>query len=387
MPVSALVFGTYSCNNTELEETEVSESLKSSNVSKTSYVVVLDDAELLSELTKLKGYEKKSNAVKLKAEKILKKAGISDGEIEQVYSTAIQGFSVKIAKGQVKSLDIDPAVKMIKEDMIISINPDVKGKPTSGTGEATTQVIPWGITRVGGPVASNGVAWIIDTGIDLDHPDLNVDASRGAFFVRAKSADDDNGHGTHVAGTVAALNNNVGVVGVAPGAIVIPVKVLDRRGSGAYSAIIAGVDYVAANAKPGDVANMSLGGPVYQPLDDAVYAAASLGIKFALAAGNESDDANSHSPARVNHPNIYTVSAMDSNDKWAYFSNYGNPPVDICAPGMSILSCYKDGGYATLQGTSMASPHVAGLLLLGTVKTDGFVINDPDGNADPIAHN
>ncbi|HWS00124.1 MAG TPA: S8 family serine peptidase, partial [Prolixibacteraceae bacterium] len=200
------------------------------------------------------------------------------------------------------------------------------------------------------------------------------------------TANDDNGHGTHVAGIIAAKNDEFGVVGVAPGAKVIPVKVLNRSGSGSYSGIIAGVDWVAAHGGVGDVANMSLGGPAYPDLDDAVETAAAGGIKFALAAGNESTNALTRSPARANGANVYTVSAMDKNNNWAYFSNYGNPPVDYCAPGVSIYSTYKGGKYATMSGTSMAAPHVAGLLLLGNIATDGNVKGDPDGKADPIAH-
>jgi subtilisin family serine protease len=164
------------------------------------------------------------------------------------------------------------------------------------------------------------------------------------------------------------------------------VKVLDRRGSGSYSGVIAGVDYVAANASPGDAANMSLGGPVSTALDQAVLNAASKGIKFAIAAGNESQDANNSSPARVNHQNVFTISAIDQNDVFASFSNYGNPPVDYAAPGVSIFSLYKGGGTTTMSGTSMASPHVCGLLLMGSIHSDGFAVGDPDGNPDPIAH-
>ncbi len=129
---------------------------------------------------------------------------------------------------------------------------------------------------------------------------------------------------------------------------------------------------------------MSLGGPVSQALDDAVLAASKNGIKFSLAAGNESADANTSSPARVNGANIVTISAMDNKDTWAYFSNYGNPPVDYAAPGLNVKSTWKDGGYNTISGTSMASPHAAGVLLLGAARTDGTVQGDPDGNADPI---
>jgi subtilisin family serine protease len=233
--------------------------------------------------------------------------------------------------------------------------------------------------------------WILDTGIDLDHSDLTVDVSRSiTVFTRgrdASSADDGNRHGTHVAGTIAAKNNDIGVIGVAYDATTVAVKVLDSRGSGSYSGVIQGVDYVGANAKAGDVANMSLGGPVSQALDDAILAASKNGIYFALAAGNDGSDANNYSPARVNGNNIFTVSAMNSTDSWASWSNWGNPPVDYCAPGVSILSTWKGGGYNTISGTSMATPHVAGVLLLtgGSPKTSGYVKGDPDGNPDPIA--
>ena len=171
----------------------------------------------------------------------------------------------------------------------------------------------------------------------------------------------------------------------------VPVKVLSSRGSGSYSGVIAGVDHVGANGNAGDVANMSLGGPTSQALDDAVKAAASGGVKFVLAAGNDGDtndandgDANNYSPARVSGPNIYTISSMASGDNWSSFSNYGNPPVDYCAPGSSIYSTYKDGGYRTFSGTSMAAPHAAGVLLLGNAGDGGTVKGDPDGNPDSI---
>ncbi|MBT8295515.1 MAG: S8 family peptidase, partial [Gramella sp.] len=280
-------------------------------------------------------------------------------------------------------------VAYIEEDrMVTYAPPSQKGKPSGGGSSA--QETPYGISRVNGGEAYTGsnVAWVVDTGIDLDHEDLNVDASRGFnAFTSGKdgrSLDDGNGHGTHVAGTIAALDNNVGVIGVAAGATVVPVKVLDSRGSGSYSGVVAGVDYIGANGSNGDVANMSLGGPVSEALDDAVKAASASGVKFVLAAGNESDDANNHSPARVNGANIYTISAVDINDNFASFSNFGNPPVDYAAPGVAIKSTWKGGGYNTISGTSMASPHAAGVLLLGNASTSGTANGDPDGNADAI---
>ena len=235
-------------------------------------------------------------------------------------------------------------------------------------------------------------AWVIDTGIDLSHPDLNVDAARSRSFlssgVNYTSPQDANGHGTHVAGTIGAKNNSIGVVGVAANATVVAVRVLDETGSGSSSGVIAGIDYVGANGRVGDVANMSLGGGLSQALDDAVLNASNKGILFALAAGNSSTSATLSSPGRVNGPNIYTVSAMDQADTWAYFSNYGNPPIDVCMPGYNIYSTYLSGGYTTMSGTSMATPHMAGVLLMRgrSFSTSGTVKNDPDGSADPIAH-
>ncbi len=357
---------------------EESSSLKSASVAGKYIVVLKEDAEIASaDLTT------RNDRVKGKAFGLLKKYEVT-GEIEEVYETALQGFTVRMAPGQAKKLGADLNVKYIEADQIITLSPiKLTGKPAP----VAAQKIPWGITRVGGVAVFNGTntAWVIDTGIDLDHPDLNVDATRSKTFVLSKSADDDNGHGSHVAGTIAAKNNTIGVVGVAPGAKLVAVKVLTRSGSGTTSGVIAGIDYVAGLGKSGDVANMSLGGGVSQSLDDAVLAASTL-VKFALASGNETDDANNHSPARVNGPNIYTVSAMDNTDTFAYFSNYGNPPIDYCAPGVSIYSTYKGGGYATLSGTSMATPHVAGILMWGNIKADGTVLDDPDGDPDAIAY-
>lgn len=319
---------------------------------------------------------------------VLHDAEIAERTPEQAYASALKGVAIELTESEADKLALSPNVKGIYPDMVVNFGlPDVSinAKPAP---QPVAQSTPWGITRIGGSADGTGkTAWIIDTGIDMDHPDLKVDQTRGKNFVTPSALpDDDNGHGTHCAGIVAAKNNNLGVIGVAAGATVVPIKVLNRRGTGDYSAIIAGVDYVAANGKAGDAVNMSLGGPTYQALDDAILNLASKGIKVALAAGNESQNTNNVSPGRVNGTNIYTISAMGTGDLWASYSNYANPPIDYCAPGSSIYSTYKSGGYATLSGTSMATPHVCGILLLGNISTDGTVKNDPDGNADPIAH-
>jgi hypothetical protein len=251
----------------------------------------------------------------------------------------------------------------------------------------TAQCTPWGTIRVGGGLSGAGKrAWVIDTGIDMEHPDLNVNAAMSHSVILGEPFPDDlNGHGTHVAGTIAALDNGFGTLGVAAGAEVIAVKVFpDGANSTATSNVIAGMNYVAANASSGDVANYSIGGGVNQATDDAAIGV-SLVCPIVISAGNDASDANFRSPQRVNGPNLYTISAMNINDHLASFSNFGNPPIDFSAPGVRIASTYKDGGYALMNGTSMAAPHFAGLLLLGPICATSTVSGDPDGIPDPIA--
>ncbi len=325
------------------------------------------------------------------------------------YGTALYGFAGSIPEGRLRALQNDPKVLYVEPDGIASIprpgpaglcdkNPNhAKCQPPGGgedpPPEENSQTTPWGITRVGGSGDGTGrTAWIIDTGIDLDHPDLNVDVARSKNFVsgrgkKANSPEDGNGHGTHVAGTVAGIDNSIDVVGVAAGATVVAVRVLGNSGSGSISGVAAGVDYVAANAASGDVANMSLtGAGHWDSLHGAVEAAAAKGILFALAAGNAGTDAETREPAHVEHSNVYTVSAIDSNDCLASWSNWGNPPVDYAAPGVGVLSTRMGGGTTTFSGTSMAAPHVAGILLLGNVATSGTAKCDSHDEPDPIAH-
>jgi subtilisin family serine protease len=360
-----------------------------------SYIVVYNNSVgKMAPLEKVKSaseYKRQMGDLKSKFISEFKSANLKESAITQTFGHALKGFSANLTEEQVSSLRKDSRVQSIEPDMTISISP-YRGKPGGGGTTPPDQQIPYGTTRVGGgTTASTHTAWVIDTGIDLTHPDLNVDVDRSISFLTggggATSPNDQNGHGTHVAGTIGALNNNIGSVGVAPGTLVVAVRVLDRRGSGSTSGVIAGIDYVAANGDKdgGDVANMSLGGGVSTALDNAVINAAATGVIFALAAGNESDDADNHSPARAEGINIYTISAMNSSDYWASFSNYGTH-VDYCAPGVGIYSTWKDGGYNTISGTSMATPHAAGVLLLGNPSSDGTVNGDPDGNPDPIIH-
>ena len=307
--------------------------------------------------------------------------------VTHVYSVALRGFSADLPDQAVERMKANnPNIEYCEQDQVVTLGPiQAAAPPSGGGGTQPAQETPWGIARVnGGAAGSFATAWIIDTGIDFTHPDLNVDTARSRSFIRDTSPVDGNGHGTHVSGTIAARDNSIGVIGVAPGAPVVAIRVLDRRGSGSNSGVIAGVDYVAQNGRAGDVANMSLGGGVSAALDTAVVNAAAGGVRFALAAGNETDNANNHSPARANGPNVYTVSAFAVGDKWASFSNFGNPPIDYAEPGVGVKSTWLNGGYNTISGTSMATPHLAGLLLAGAVRGGGNVIGDPDGNPDVI---
>jgi len=288
-----------------------------------------------------------------------------------VYKRALNGFAAALSRGEAEALRRDPGVLAVEPDRVARI---------------ADQVVPTGVSRVEGAAALTGgdptpdadIA-IVDTGVDIDHPDLRV--AGGARFVNPDgscgtgtgSYDDDYGHGTHVAGIAAARDNDIGVAGVAAGARLWAVKVLDWGGSGPVSCIISGVDWVTQNAGTIEVANLSLnlGFAVSDALCQAISNAVASGVVVVVAAGNWSTDAQSSGPA--NCADALAVSAIVDtdgipgglgppsegyDDTRAPFSNFGLA-VDMAAPGVPILSTYP-GGYQTLGGTSMAAPHVAG---------------------------
>jgi subtilisin family serine protease len=321
------------------------------------------------------------------------------GSLRHVFSKTIKGFSASMSAKAAAAIATNPHIDYYEPNGLVwAADRPEEPQPRPGPGhdedndddnDESLQVTPWGIVRIGGSVdGTNLHAWIIDSGIDQDHPDLNLGA--GVNFVTnglEDSPDDANGHGTHVAGTVAAIDNEIDVIGASPNATVHPVRVLAKSGFGMTDWIVAGIDYVAANALPGDCANMSLGGLGHQEsIHDAVLAAADLGIRFSLAAGNEAADVEDYEPAHIEHPNVYTISAIDSDDVFASFSNWGEP-VDFAAPGVAITSTQMGGGTTIMSGTSMAAPHVCGILLqMALPATDGYAIDDPDKDPDPIAH-
>lgn len=322
-----------------------------------------------------------SGRISQKSKDVLMNHDISSGSLRQSFNGDMVGFVATISNEEAQRLESDPAVEAVEPDRIMALS-------TCFTVVAPS-LITWNINKVGYGNGIGKTAWIIDTGIDFNHPDLNVDQQRSRSFVTGEtSASDEHGHGTHVAGIIGAKNNTIGVLGVASGANLVSLRVLGSDGVGTLSAFIQALNFVGNNARAGDVVNLSLGEEdVSDLLDQQVKNVAAKGILVAIAAGNDGKAANLYSPARANATNIFTVSATDSLDNFASFSNYGNDVVDYAAPGVRILSTFKGGLYARMSGTSMAAPHVAGLLLLngGRMGYSNVALNDPDGSPDKIA--
>jgi subtilisin len=302
-------------------------------------------------------------------------------DYDTVYHVANHGFAAKLSNRALKSLKSNADVALVEQDRVMQVLDDGQTFPTGMDRIDLEENAAAAVDGVDNPIDAD-IA-IIDTGIDSAHPDLNVVGGirfSGSFFICSSggSWEDDHGHGTHVAGTAAARDNGLGVVGVAPGARLWAVKVLDSNGSGAISCIMKGVDWVAQNASTIEVANMSLGGGNSPALCTTIANAVSAGVTFVVAAGNSATNAASQSPA--NCAGALTVSALadfdgqpgglgaptcrtEQDDTFASFSNYGSV-VDIVAPGVCILSTWNDGGYNTISGTSMATPHVTGAVAL-----------------------
>lgn len=394
----AIIVMMSACQKTEIQTLDPSpagsgdELAKAGDIIEGHYIVTFKDNQMPMQMLKTEiGYDAKTA---LATKEVLKLQESILGEttaIDHAYYTGIYGFAGELDDEMVAKLEADPRVARVEPDRYFALNQG-KGKPGGGGGNGGSsppaQTTPWGIAQINGGVSptNSGKAWIIDTGIDFDHPDLNVNASLSKSFIKNGDGDDDNGHGTHVAGIVGAKDNSIGVIGVAAGAQVISVQVLNRRGLGTLSDIVSGVQYVGQNANSNDVANMSLGGDTSLTLDRAVEAAAQT-CPFVLAAGNDGLDANDYSPARtgLNNSDIFTITGY--TEPGIYFGTYIPPivrndfnrgtAVDYAQPGYSIYSCYKNGDYATLNGTSMAAPHMAGLILIGyTTSSDSVAYYD-----------
>ncbi|MFJ2745497.1 S8 family peptidase [Streptomyces sp. NPDC087440] len=281
-------------------------------------------------------------------------------KIRHTYSRALNGYAVRASSAQAKRLAADPKVASVAQDTTVSLQHTQKNPPSWGLDRIDQDNLPLDRSYTWPESAGAGVhVYVIDSGLRTTHQDFGGRASSGWDFVENDPvAQDANGHGTHVAGTAVGET-----YGVAKKAEVVGVRVLDGEGGGTTASVIAGIDWVAKNAKKPAVANMSLGGVANLQLDAAVRNAIRSGVTFVLAAGNDSLPAGLFSPGRVAEG--ITVGATDAGDRRAEFSNWG-PRVDLFAPGVDIVSALSGSDTATgvSSGTSMAAPHATGAAAL-----------------------
>lgn len=318
------------------------------------------------------GFKEKPDAALVKAH---------GGEIKYQYHT-IPAIAVSLPEQAINALKNNPNVAYVEQDAEVYITK----RPVTPVIQPPEK-LPWRVDRIDAELVHNAYTGsgvkvaVIDTGIDYTHPDLADNYMGGYDFVNDDSYPmDDNGHGTHVAGTIAASDNDIGVIGVAPNADLYALKALNKRGSGYLSDIDAAIDWAIKNNM--DIISMSLGGGYSKSQEALCQKAYEAGIVIVAAAGNEA--------GAVIYPAAYSsviaVSATDSSNKIAYFSNFGDE-VELAAPGVNISSTYPGGKYTTLSGTSMATPHVTGTvaLLLSTNIADYDNTDDNgDGLWDPV---
>jgi oryzin len=331
--------------------------LKAGDIIPDSYIVVLKDTVSTSELSSHKSWAQSvhSNAV---AKRDVKAKGIKHS-----YNFGkLKGYAGNFDKDTIATISTRPEVAYVEADRVVELDAIV----------TQTNVPSWGLARLSSATtgatsykydstAGSGVTvYIVDTGILPTHTDFGGRAATGANYITGESAVDGNGHGTHVAGTIGGTT-----YGVAKKVNLIGVKVLSASGSGSNSGVISGIQWVVSDAQSKGitkraVANMSLGGTYSSAVNNAVSAAVTAGITFCVAAGNDGANASGYSPAST--PSAITVGATTSTDAKASYSNYG-AVLDVFAPGSSITSSWIGGTTAknTISGTSMASPHIAGL--------------------------
>jgi len=336
-------------------------------------------------------------------------------EKKSLFLDRVHGFAASnVTRRDLANIKKEENVLLIEKDGIISTDPLISESNKFDASESNNtlhdvvnntsqdmifgqgEIIPPGVKQVGWRNVENNAlirkkrVYIVDSGLTNSLNEFNIDTSKARNFVSSESPrswGDCHGHGTHIAGTIAARANGVGVVGVAAGATVVPIRVLDCTNNGKISDVITGINYIAQHAGPGDVVNLSVGGPIPErSLDIALKRAAlSTGAKFVVAAGNGSTKAQTYSPARVRARNVYTVCALSSNRREvASFSNIGRPPIKVCAPGLNVLSLSRYGGTELKSGTSMAAPHVSGALIIGPLGTRGKARSNRDTKRYPI---
>ncbi|MGC4797719.1 S8 family peptidase [Micromonospora saelicesensis] len=286
-------------------------------------------------------------------------SGRHGGTVARTYGAALRGFEVKVSASAAARIAADPAVAYVEQNHTVSISGTQANPPSWGLDRIDQRNLPLNSSYTYPNTASNVHAYIIDTGIRFSHNDFGGRATSGYDAVDGGSADDCNGHGTHVAGTVGGS-----AYGVAKAVQLVGVRVLNCSGSGTNAGVIGGVDWVTANAIKPAVANMSLGGGANSSLDNAVRNSIASGVTYGLAAGNDNGaNACNTSPARTTE--AITVGSTTSSDARSSFSNVGTC-LDIFAPGSSITSAWYNSNTATntISGTSMATPHVVGAAAL-----------------------
>ena len=283
--------------------------------------------------------------------------------VRMTWSHALRGFAATMSARQARRMAADPAVAYVQPNVIHRASATQPNPPSYGLDRIDQRNRPLNSAYTYSTTASNVHAYIIDTGIRTTHQDFGGRAVSGFDAIDGGPADDCNGHGTHVAGTVGGASH-----GVAKEVQLVAVRVLNCQGSGTTAQVVAGIDWVTANRVSPAVANMSLGGGADTALDNAVKNSIGAGVTYAIAAGNGflglfALDACTQSPARV--PQALTVSAVDSNDRKSSWANRGTC-VDVFAPGINITSAWgtNDTATNTISGTSMAAPHVAGAAAL-----------------------
>ncbi|MEL6651192.1 MAG: S8 family serine peptidase [Bacteroidota bacterium] len=315
---------------------------------------------------------KRETAIESFAVENLKKHQLSISNLKKVYDIGrTKGALVTLNAEQAEELAQDEEIESVEPNQIIAmnLNPGSKSRLVPADNGPANQWTTYNVSAIGGARDhSNGQTWafIIDSGIDLDHPDLNVQPNVSRSFVSYESSPNDEfGHGTHVAGIIGAKNDGKGVVGVASGATLVALKVLDRNGYGTTDNLLQALSFVHIYCIPGDVVNISLGTEKSPVIDNAILNLKNIrGVYFTIAAGNDGENTYNYSPASLADANIYVVGSVNIWEYLSGFSNYG-PSVGYLAPGDGIYSTYKNGQYAWMSGTSMAAPHVAGILLAG----------------------
>lgn len=280
-------------------------------------------------------------------------------QLRKTFDAALNGFSIHASEQEAKRLAADSNVAYVVQNHVFRVSDTQQDPPSWGLDRIDQSDLPLDSSYTYNTTATDVTAYVIDTGVLATHETFGGRVSGGKDFIdNDDDPTDENGHGTHVAGTIGGSE-----YGVAKNVKIVPVRVLDADGSGTTEQVVAGIDWVAENATGPSVANMSLGGTADDALDQAVSGAIANGVTFAVAAGNDGADAREYSPARVS--SAITVAASDKTDKEASFSNYGSS-VDLYAPGVNITSSWGTGDTATntISGTSMATPHVAGAAAL-----------------------